>query len=267
MSPFTIPHRLKRMNARISISSPNRTGEMSKSTNNIHLEPVSPVTVNRMLRILLGDPWDHYNYVHSCEQDIVAKQKVSYFKLVNIRQYHSTDILEKSRLLSSIQCPNIATVYSLYCDGNKTFVVTEYLDTSLPQLQLEKYYLEEWEIATIMAEVLKGVAYMSSLKLSCRNISRANIRLSLGGEVKLALDFQELQHDHLHENSKVSEVLLDFPILAELIEEMMLSRYHLTSDDEKWSEDALSFLSCTLSGSLEALINVRPLTCKYRYNH
>ena len=55
----------------------------------------------------------------------------------------------------------------------------------------------------------------------------------------------------------MSQALLDFPILAELIEDMMLSRYHLVSDDEKWSEDALSFLSCTLSGSLETLVKVR----------
>ena len=71
------------------------------------------------------------------------------------------------------------------------------------------------------------------------------------------LDVQNLQHDHLHESSKVSQVLLDFPIIAELIEEMMLSRYHLTSGDEQWSEDAISFLSCALSGSLESLMNVR----------
>jgi hypothetical protein len=73
----------------------------------------------------------------------------------------------------------------------------------------------------------------------------------------LVLDLQKLQYDHLYEGSKASQVLLDFPILAEVIEEMMLSRYHLTSSDEKWSEDALSFLSCTLSGSLDTLMNVR----------
>jgi hypothetical protein len=37
----------------------------------------------------------------------------------------------------------------------------------------------------------------------------------------------------------------------------MLPRYHLTSDDERWSEDALGFLSCALSGTLESLMNVR----------
>jgi hypothetical protein len=112
------------------------------------------------------------------------------------------------------------------------------------------------------------------LKISCRNLSEANIKLSLNGEVKLGINIliilnvikltypivlalQELQHDHLQENSKVSQVLLDFPVLAEIIEEMMLSRYHLVSEDQKWSEDALSFLSCTLSGSLETLEKAR----------
>lgn len=70
------------------------------------------------------------------------------------------------------------------------------------------------------------------------------------------LDPRKLKYDRLYESPKLSQALLDFPILAEIIEEMMLSRYHLTSDDEKWSIDALDFLSCTLDGSLESLMNV-----------
>jgi hypothetical protein len=55
----------------------------------------------------------------------------------------------------------------------------------------------------------------------------------------------------------VSQVLLNFPIIAKLIKEIMLSRYHFISSDEQWSEDALSFLSCALTGSLESLMKVR----------
>jgi hypothetical protein len=73
----------------------------------------------------------------------------------------------------------------------------------------------------------------------------------------LALDFQNLEYNHLYERANVSQVELDFPIVVEIIEEMMLSRYHLTSDDKRWSKDVLSFLSCSLSGSLESLIKVR----------
>ena len=79
---------------------------------------------------------------------------------------------------------------------------------------------------------------------------------------RLVLNLQQLKHDHLHENPRVSQVLFDFPILAELIEEMMLPRYHHTSDDDKkWSEDALGFLACTISGSLESLMNVGDKHC------
>lgn len=65
-----------------------------------------------------------------------------------------------------------------------------------------------------------------------------------------------------------SEILLDFPILAEAIEEMMLSRHRPASGDDRWSEDAKNFLSCSLSGSLKNLMKVRYLSrrnkrCEY----
>ena len=41
-----------------------------------------------------------------------------------------------------------------------------------------------------------------------------------------------------------------------MIEEMMLTRYHLEDDDEAWSREAHQFLSCSLSGSMESLVNV-----------
>ncbi|RDL36258.1 uncharacterized protein BP5553_06870 [Venustampulla echinocandica] len=249
-------HRIKRLRTMFPISRPDHLGEASKPTSDIlrRAEPAFSGTVHRILRILLGDPWGDYDYIHSLGHDIVATRKASYFELVNIRLCHSSDVQKQYRLLSSTQSPNVATIYDLYSDGNKVFQVTERLDIYLSQLEVQKYELEEWEMATIIAEVLKGITYISSLKLSCRTLSEANIGLSLDGEVKLVLDLQQVQHDHLHEGSKVSQVLLDFPILAELIEDMMLSRYHLTPNDIMWSEDALSFLSCTLSGSLETLM-------------
>ncbi len=78
------------------------------------------------------------------------------------------------------------------------------------------------------------------------------------------LDLRKLKYNDLYESPKVSQVLLDFPILAEIIEEMMLSSYHLLSDEERWSKDALDFLSCSVEGSFESLMNVRScLGCYY----
>ena len=71
------------------------------------------------------------------------------------------------------------------------------------------------------------------------------------------LDHRELKYDALYESPKLSQVLLDFPILAQIIEERMLSRYHLTPNDENWSRDAIGFISCTLEGWFESLMNMR----------
>ncbi len=156
MIQFAVPHRLKRMRAMFPVPSLDRLVKTSKSTNDAHsrrAEPTPPGTIHRMLRIFLGDPWDEYQYLYHLGQDMVAIRKASYFRLVNIRQYHSSDVLEQSRLLSRIESPNIAIVYDLYCDDDKIFQVTEHLDISLSQLEIQKYELEEWEMATIIAEV------------------------------------------------------------------------------------------------------------------
>ena len=49
--------------------------------------------------------------------------------------------------------PNVASIYGAYCYDDKTLLVTEHLDISLAQLDFQSHELEEWEIATIVAEV------------------------------------------------------------------------------------------------------------------
>jgi len=84
------------------ISPPNHLEETSKSTSDVHSRRAESASVHRMLRILLGDPWDDYDFLYRLGQDMVATRKASYFKLVNIRQYHISD--EQYLLLSRIPC-------------------------------------------------------------------------------------------------------------------------------------------------------------------
>jgi hypothetical protein len=72
----------------------------------------------------------------------------------------------------------------------------------------------------------------------------------------LVLDLDQYQRKALDETAKLSHALLDLPYLADIVEEMLLPRYHL-GGEEAWSEDALEFLSCCLSGSIEGLLAVR----------
>ncbi|KAH6699936.1 hypothetical protein BKA61DRAFT_495953, partial [Leptodontidium sp. MPI-SDFR-AT-0119] len=80
---------------------------------------------------------------------------------------------------------NITAIEEIYCYNNRIFLVIEHLDVSFAQLEFQKYKLEEREIATILTEVLKGVAFISSLRLSCKDLSQENIRLSLDRNIKL----------------------------------------------------------------------------------
>lgn len=61
---------------------------------------------------------------------------------------------------------------------------------------------------------------------------------------------------HQEQNLRVAQALLEMPLVAEMIEGMILSRYHHTSDDQRWSKEVLSFLGCSISGSLQSLMNV-----------
>jgi hypothetical protein len=76
------------------------------------------------------------------------------------------------------------------------------------------------------------------------------------------LDPQNYEKDVDHRDSKLSNALLDFPLLVEVAEEMMLPRYHLTSGNDAFSGEALDFLSSSLSDSVEALMKVS-IGCGY----
>ncbi|CZT52252.1 uncharacterized protein RSE6_13541 [Rhynchosporium secalis] len=243
-------HHLRRVQAFLG----HPSGAVNKTTSN-PTDAATAEKIRRVLKVLLKDPWKDYSYVRHTGQTILTLRNASFFQLANIREVAPFEILQDPPILPCIKHPNIAAIEEIYSYNEKIFIVTEHLHVPFAQLQFDKYDLEEREIATILNETLRGLAYISSLRLSCRDLSQHNIWLSLDGDIKIVLDPRDLKYDSLQESPKVSQVLLDFPILAEMIEEMMLSRYHLTPDDDKWSWDAVDFLSCTLEGSIESLMN------------
>jgi hypothetical protein len=97
--------------------------------------------VKRLLRMFVHSPWKDYNYIRNLDQSMLAWHKS--FDLVNIRELHSFDIQKQPRVLSRIQHPNVATMHEIYWHKNKIFLVTEHLDISITQLQLQMYELDE----------------------------------------------------------------------------------------------------------------------------
>jgi hypothetical protein len=80
MSQSLKPRRLKRIKAILPSLLKPANGDHSRTT-----EAATPGTFRRILRILLRDPWDDYDYIGHLDQVILARHKASYFKLVNIR--------------------------------------------------------------------------------------------------------------------------------------------------------------------------------------
>lgn len=110
----------------------------------------------RLLRVWFGNPWDDYDHIRLVQksgQGGLVSLKALYFNLAIIRELPSSNALEHLQVLSGIQHPNITTTYNMYCCNNRIFVVTEYLEISLAQLDFQTYHLEEWEVATIILEV------------------------------------------------------------------------------------------------------------------
>jgi hypothetical protein len=102
----------------------------------------------------------------------------------------------------------------------------------------------------------------------------SNIRISTDGSIKIGehdllhlfklincvpvLDLEQYGRKASDESLRLAHALLDLPYMAEIVEEMLLLRYR-PDDDEALSKDALDFVSCCLSGSIESLMKVSNL--------
>jgi hypothetical protein len=115
--------------------------------------PKTTKTVKRILRILLRDPWDDFDYVMSLDQGALAIRKGSFFKLVSIQPFQGAAILQQTRMLAGLQHPNVASIYDVYSHGEEQFLIMEHLSVRISHLKFQEHELEEWEIATIISEV------------------------------------------------------------------------------------------------------------------
>ena len=161
MNQISNPHRLRKVKAVLPGSLKSADGGKTSSS-----DPVSPPAFRRVLRILLRSPWDDYEYIKRLDRVIFAKHRVVFFKLVDVRQFDCDDMLEQFQNLSKVQHPNVAPIYDIYRDGEQTFLVMEHLGIPMSQLDIGKYELEEWEIATIISEVWKPHTSQSMLTIA-----------------------------------------------------------------------------------------------------
>ncbi|KAG0645123.1 hypothetical protein D0Z07_9216 [Hyphodiscus hymeniophilus] len=162
MNQSSIPQRLKRVKAILPSTFRGKSGDSDGATDIPSQVTVKsyPGTCHRILRVYLGHPWDNYDYIRHIDHVMLARDTTSCFKLVNIRQCSASNELERQlQIISTIQHPNLAAIYDVYCDDEEAFLITENLDISISQLDFQTFEPKEWEIATVLAEVLTRLYY------------------------------------------------------------------------------------------------------------
>ena len=114
-----------------------------------------PLKVKRLLRIDFKNPKDDYTYVQELRsnQGTLVYHRKDRFHLAVIRESFLPQPLQMLEVLAQVQHPNIADILDVYVHGGKLCIVGEHLDVSLFDLELKRLAPEEWEIATIIAEV------------------------------------------------------------------------------------------------------------------
>jgi hypothetical protein len=127
-----------------------------------------PLTTNdsnarRVVRILFKSPTEDYTFVREIPQN---HGTVIWFKkalpcLALLRESYCLSPLRTLEAASNLCHPNIADIRDAYYHEEKLYIVSEYLEVSLLDVDFNLYPLEEWEIATIISEVRRKTETIS----------------------------------------------------------------------------------------------------------
>jgi hypothetical protein len=131
------------------------------------LEPPSVPTVTRqqkirrLLRIEFKDPKEDYIFVHEIRsnQGMLVFHRKNRYHLAILRESFSPAPLQMLQVLARMQHPNVAEILDVYFDDGKLYIVGEHLDIPMLDLEFKRFAPEEWEIATIIAEVKPSYSY------------------------------------------------------------------------------------------------------------
>ncbi|XMA20303.1 hypothetical protein WAI453_013094 [Rhynchosporium graminicola] len=74
----------------------------------------------------------------------------------------------------------------MYYYGNKISIASEYLELSLADTSFLSFPFDEWEVATIITEVLNSSGYLLLRGISCKELSMSDIRISAEGKIKIS---------------------------------------------------------------------------------
>lgn len=113
-------------------------------------------------------------------------QKVA-LKQVNLRQQLRKEaILSELEVLQNVTHPNIVSYLGAYLWAGELWTAMEYMEGGSLTQVVTSIYMTETQIATVLRQVLAGLAFLHSHGIIHRDIKSDNILLGLDGVVKVS---------------------------------------------------------------------------------